>query len=139
MKLRLFRLVAIAVTGIVLSTLAADSPPAPPPVKIIFDTDIGNDVDDALALGLLHALADRGACELLGVTITRSDELADVRKKMLEYMENGARLGWLIDPQEQRVYIYRPGHALEVLDDPEIVSGDPVLPGFALELGGIFT
>ena len=76
MKLRLFRLVAIAVTGIVLSTLAADSPPAPPPVKIIFDTDIGNDVDDALALGLLHALADRGACELLGVTITRSDELA---------------------------------------------------------------
>lgn len=48
----------------------------PPPVKIIFDTDIGNDVDDALALGLLHALGDRGACELLGVTITRSDELA---------------------------------------------------------------
>lgn len=70
---------------------------------------------------------------------SRSDKLADVRKKMLEYIENGARLGWLIDPQEQRVYIYRPGHALEVLDDPETVSGDPVLPGFALELSGIFT
>ncbi len=70
---------------------------------------------------------------------SRSDELADVRNKMQEYMENGARLGWLIDPQEQRVYIYRPGHALEVLDDPEIVSGDPVLPGFQLELGGIFS
>ncbi|MCL4831610.1 MAG: Uma2 family endonuclease [Caldilineaceae bacterium] len=70
---------------------------------------------------------------------SRSDDLADVRKKMLEYMENGARLGWLIDPLVQQVYIYRPGYALEVLDDPEIVSGDPILPGFILELGGILT
>ena len=71
-----FRLTFIVALGIALSALAADRPPAPSPVKIIFDTDIGNDVDDALALGLLHSLADRGACELLGVTITRSDELA---------------------------------------------------------------
>ena len=76
MKSKLFRLAVIAVLGIAFAALAADRPPAPPPVKIIFDTDIGNDVDDALALGLLHALADRGGCELLGVTITRSDELA---------------------------------------------------------------
>lgn len=69
---------------------------------------------------------------------SRSDELADVRRKMQEYMENGTHLGWLIDPTEQRVYIYRPGQAVEVLDDPETVSGDPVLPGFTLELGGIF-
>ena len=59
---------------------------------------------------------------------SRSDELTDVRKKMQEYMENGARLGWLVDPQEQRVYIYRPGQAVEVLDDPETVSGETVLP-----------
>ena len=70
---------------------------------------------------------------------SRSDELADLRKKMLEYMENGARMGWLIDPQAQQVYIYQPGHALDVLNDPETVSGDPVLLGFVLELGGIFT
>ncbi|MCC6820391.1 MAG: nucleoside hydrolase [Verrucomicrobia subdivision 3 bacterium] len=61
-------------------SLAAASPVAatnaPAPVKIIFDTDIGNDVDDALALGLLHSLQTRGACELLCVTITRCDELA---------------------------------------------------------------
>ena len=44
-------------------------------MKVIFDTDIGNDVDDLLALGLLHSLQTRGACELLGVTITRCDEL----------------------------------------------------------------
>lgn len=63
-----------------LLSLAAAAPVAatnvPAPVKIIFDTDIGNDVDDALALGLLHSLQTRGACELLGVTITRCDELA---------------------------------------------------------------
>ena len=44
--------------------------------KIIFDTDIGNDVDDVLALSMLHALQTRGACELLGVTVTKADELA---------------------------------------------------------------
>jgi hypothetical protein len=46
------------------------------PVKIIFDTDIGNDVDDVLALSMLHALQTRGDCELLAVTITKPDELA---------------------------------------------------------------
>lgn len=47
-----------------------------PPVKVIFDTDIGNDVDDVLALAMLHALQTRGVCELLAVTITKPDELA---------------------------------------------------------------
>jgi Inosine-uridine preferring nucleoside hydrolase len=46
------------------------------PVKIIFDTDVGNDVDDVLALSVLHALQSRGECELLAVTITKPDELA---------------------------------------------------------------
>src|SRR5579859_3521689 len=44
--------------------------------RVIFDTDIGNDVDDVLALSMLHALQTRGACDLLGVTITKPDELA---------------------------------------------------------------
>jgi hypothetical protein len=51
-------------------------PPKAPPVKIIFDTDVGNDVDDVLALSVLHALQSRGDCELLAVTITKPDELA---------------------------------------------------------------
>jgi len=75
MNSKFLRFVTFAVLIAGLSAGAADSTPAPPPVRIIFDTDIGNDVDDVLALGLLHALADRGACELLGVTTTRSDEL----------------------------------------------------------------
>jgi inosine-uridine nucleoside N-ribohydrolase len=77
MKPNLLRFTTIAVCCFALSLYAAEKPsPSLSPVKIIFDTDIGNDVDDALALGLLHALMNRGACELLGVTITRSDELA---------------------------------------------------------------
>ena len=45
---------------------------------LIFDTDIGNDVDDVLALGMIHALESRGECELLAVTITKDHELADL-------------------------------------------------------------
>lgn len=59
-----------------LAIVPTDAAEKPAPAKIIFDTDIGNDVDDLLALGMLHALQSRGACELLGVTITRCDELA---------------------------------------------------------------
>lgn len=61
----------LAVLGMNLSVL-----PAAEPVRLIFDTDIGNDVDDVLALGMIHSLQSRGACRLLGVTITKDNELA---------------------------------------------------------------
>ena len=63
-----------------------------------------------------------------------SDRLPIVQAKMVEYMENGVRLGWLIDPQERRVYVYHPGQSVEILEEPESVSGGPVLPGFVLDL-----
>ncbi len=53
---------------------------------------------------------------------------------MQEYLENGTQLGWLIDPKNKRVDIYRPGQAVEVLDHPIALSGDPILPGFTLVL-----
>ena len=61
-----------------------------------------------------------------------TDRLSKVRAKMVEYMENGASLGWLIDPFEVRVYVYRPDHELVILENPETVSGEPLLPGFTL-------
>lgn len=61
-----------------------------------------------------------------------TDRLQDLQEKMQEYLDNGARLGWLIDPLEKRVYVYRPDQPVEVLDDPPTVSGAPVLPGFIL-------
>jgi Uma2 family endonuclease len=65
---------------------------------------------------------------------SKTDRLARLHAKMVEYMENGAQLGWLIDRTSRRVYVYRPGHEMETLDAPETVAGDPVLPGFCLQL-----
>jgi Uma2 family endonuclease len=67
-----------------------------------------------------------------------SDRLSDIQEKMQEYRDNGARLGWLIDPETQRVHIYRPGQSVEILDAPDTVSGEQVLPGFVLDLGDIW-
>jgi Uma2 family endonuclease len=61
-----------------------------------------------------------------------TDRLIDLHEKMREYMANGAYLGWLVDPFDKRVYIYRPGQAPEILDAPAELKGDPVLPGFVL-------
>ncbi len=67
-----------------------------------------------------------------------SDRLADLERKLEEYRSQGARLGWLIDPQERRIHVYRPGRPPEVLDDPAEVSGAPELPGFLLDLEPIW-
>ncbi len=67
-----------------------------------------------------------------------SDDLKPLQDKMKEYRDNGVRLGWLIDPQNQRVEIYRLGHEVEVLQSPAMLLGEDVLPGFVLELKGFF-
>ena len=63
-----------------------------------------------------------------------SDRLPPMQRKMERYLANGAQLGWLIDPYHRRVYIYCPGVPVAVLDDPETIGGDPVLPGFAFDV-----
>jgi Uma2 family endonuclease len=63
-----------------------------------------------------------------------TDRISKLRAKLVEYMENGALLGWLIDPLMFRVYVYRPDQDLVILENPETVSGDPLLPGFALNM-----
>lgn len=65
---------------------------------------------------------------------SQTDKLPDLLEKMQEYIDNGARLGWLIDPLEQRVYIYRPGRPVERQDNPSSVNGDPELQGFVLQV-----
>jgi len=65
---------------------------------------------------------------------SKTDTLKELRAKMQEYLENGAQLGWLIDPKNKRVEIYRPGQAVEVLEHPITLSGEQVLPGFTLTL-----
>ena len=68
---------------------------------------------------------------------SKSDRLKKLQKKMEEYLDNGAQLGWLIDPLEKKVHIYRPGTPVEILDNPANISSDPLLKGFVLKLEGI--
>ncbi len=68
--------ILVASAVVLVSGLLPHSVGAAPPVRVIFDTDIGNDVDDVLALSMLHALQTRADCELLAVTITKPDPLA---------------------------------------------------------------
>ncbi|MFB2879900.1 Uma2 family endonuclease [Floridanema aerugineum] len=66
-----------------------------------------------------------------------SDSLTELREKMQEYIENGARLGWLIDRKNKRVEIYRPNQEVEIMENPVTLSGEDVLPGFVLNLNPI--
>ena len=69
-----------------------------------------------------------------------SDSLRMLQEKMQEYIDNGARLGWFIDPisSPKRVHIYRPQADVQILDEPSEVSGEPELPGFTLNLSRIW-
>jgi len=92
-------------------------------------------------------LAPDFAVELMSA----SDDIATTQAKMQEYCDNGVRLGWLIDPQKQRVEIYRhdkvartprhnvpcQGQPVEILQSPHALLGEDVLPGFVLDLHNI--
>ncbi|MEH2071580.1 MAG: Uma2 family endonuclease [Nostoc sp.] len=68
-----------------------------------------------------------------------SDNLQTLKEKMEEYMnEPGIQLGWLIDRKPRQVYIYRPGLSEECLDNPATVSGNPILPGFILNMSKVW-
>ena len=69
---------------------------------------------------------------------SETDRLAVLQAKMQEYIDNGVRLGWLIDPLEKRVHVYCADAQPVVFENPQSVSGDDVLKGFVLELARIF-
>ena len=68
--------------------------------------------------------------DFVAEVMSPSNTLEELQDKMTEYIANGAQLGWLIDPFEARVYVYRPGLAVECMENPNNISGDPVLQGF---------
>jgi Uma2 family endonuclease len=65
---------------------------------------------------------------------SKTDALKTLQSKMQEYIDNGTRLGWLIDPKNRRVEIYRSGQDVEIFESPITLSGEDVLPGFVLSL-----
>ncbi len=69
---------------------------------------------------------------------SETDSLVKLKNKMLEYIENGASLGWLIDPIKKRVYVYRSDKEVETLENPTEVSGEPLLQEFVLNLKEIW-
>lgn len=67
-----------------------------------------------------------------------SDSLVNLQNKMDEYVENGAALGWLIDPSEKKVHVYRQNAGVEILENPKTIGGEPLLKGFNLNLEKIW-
>ncbi|QLE55336.1 Uma2 family endonuclease [Nostoc sp. TCL26-01] len=70
--------------------------------------------------------------------VSETDDLLDTQAKMREYIANGLKLGWLINPKDKQVEIYRPHQVPELLQSPTSLSGEDVLPGFILNLQPIF-
>ena len=69
---------------------------------------------------------------------SKSDRLIDIQIKMQEYLDNGTRLGWLIDPESKSAQIYRQNQRVEVQNAPNSLSGEDILPGFELDLQEIW-
>ena len=67
-----------------------------------------------------------------------SDRLSKQKAKMCEWMENGAQLGWLLDPDHRAAYFYRPGREPEQLVNPERLVGEGPVTGFVLVLAGVW-
>jgi Uma2 family endonuclease len=65
---------------------------------------------------------------------SESDGLEPLQQKMQEYLDNGLRLGWLVNPQERQVEIYRVGQSKQVVQNPQQVDGEDILPGFVFDL-----
>jgi Uma2 family endonuclease len=97
---------------------------------------IGNDRWKALAPDQRRKFAP--ICpDFVAELMSPSDSRTETRDKMREFLDQGARLGWLIDPGRVEVDVYRPGRKFEVLTRPATLSGEGVLPGFVLDLKGI--
>jgi Uma2 family endonuclease len=91
-------------------------------------------------LGAAQRAAFAPICpDFVAELLSPSDDLAETREKVAEFIENGASLGWLIDPFRRAVEVYRPGRAPETIENARSVSGESVLPGFTLDLEPIFT
>lgn len=69
---------------------------------------------------------------------SESDSLKVLQDKMVEYINNGTKLAWLIDRKERKVYIYCSDNKVEQLDNPSTLSGEDVLSGFVLDLSSIW-
>jgi Uma2 family endonuclease len=78
------------------------------------------------------------AIELVSPSDLKNQRYEDLQTKMQEYLDNGVKLGWLIEPEAKTVEIYRVGQQVEILNNPQALSGEDVLSGFSLDLSEIY-
>ena len=83
-------------------------------------------------------LAPDFVVELVSPSDVKNQRYEDLQAKMQEYLDNGVRLGWLIEPSAKTVEIYRQAKQVEILNNPQTLSGENILPGFILDLSEIF-
>ena len=83
-------------------------------------------------------LAPDFVIELVSPSDVKNQRYEDLQAKMQEYLDNAVRLGWLIEPEAKTVEIYRLGQQVEILNNPQTLSGEDVLPGLILDLSEIF-
>nr|MDJ0511452.1 Uma2 family endonuclease [Crocosphaera sp.] len=76
--------------------------------------------------------------ELVSPSDLKNQRYENLQAKMQEYLENGVQLGWLIEPSTKIVEVYRFGKPVEILNNPQSLSGENILPGFSLNLSEIF-
>ena len=76
--------------------------------------------------------------ELVSPSDLKNQRYEDLQAKMQEYLDNGVKLGWLIEPSAKTVEIYRLEQPVEILNNPQTLSGEAILPGFVWDLGEIF-
>lgn len=121
---------------------------------VCFDSSAGFDLPNGanrspdvswLSLTRLHSLTPEQRdgflplCPDLTVELRgRNDALLELQEKLEEYVSNGATLGWLIDPTEKRVHVYRRGSSPEILAEPASLSGEPDFPGLTVDLSLIW-
>jgi len=87
-------------------------------------------IDPDLVIELMSPL-----CEAVSF---RADDLSELQSKMSKYMSCGTRLGWLINPDETKVEIYRRGKQKEILENPQTLSGEDVMPNLVVDLSEIW-
>ena len=112
-------------TGLTLPNTAIRSPDA---------TWIARDRWDALPQAEKDRFSHISPDFVVEVRSSKKDSLEKLRAKMREYIAQGVRLGWLIDPKSGMAEIYRPDRPVEILEKPSTLSGEDVLPGFVLDL-----
>jgi Uma2 family endonuclease len=77
--------------------------------------------------------------ELFSPSDLKSQRYEELQAKMQEYLDNGVQLGWLIEPKAKTVEVYRTDKPVEILNNPQTLSGENILPGFVLDLSEIFS